>query len=135
MCMVKRLTLLTMISLFTSCFFIFTAIFEVGSLFSSIDTIINNWFVILVFKYYDNLYNCIVGKCCNVSDNCLSCFSLNICCPIKLHVNDTNQETSEMSQTGDLKHFHKQSNQYELAETTEISAHMEGSRLEMCEGA
>eukprot|EP01084_Bolivina_argentea_P227954 385082_1 len=99
------------------------SIFEVSTIWGSIDCCINNWCIILMFKCEDKMFRilCCNGEGVNISDNCLSCCSLNICCPIDLQQSvgkcaNPVSEQDETTPTGMTI-----STEYEMIKTNEFS--------------
>eukprot|EP01084_Bolivina_argentea_P227952 385080_1 len=122
--LMKRFTVLSIISFMTTfVILMLLSIFEVSTIWGSIDCCINNWCIILMFKCEDKMFRilCCNGEGVNISDNCLSCCSLNICCPIDLQQSvgkcaNPVSEQDETTPTGMTI-----STEYEMIKTNEFS--------------
>eukprot|EP01084_Bolivina_argentea_P237920 399745_1 len=87
----NKFTLLAIIAICTTLTsLILSAVFELSSLWISIDTMINTWCVLLLFSPYKKLYVSICKTCqnCCITDRCLSLYGCNCgCCKIETPLN------------------------------------------------
>ena len=105
----NKFTLLTVLSIFTTLFsLILSAIFEVASLWISMDTMVNCWCLLLIFGPHKKLYVSLCGNIqkVTISVKCLSYYSCHCCCckikPSKWNERDiksTTKSTADLSVT------------------------------------
>ena len=88
---IRKSTLLSWIALFTTSFsLIVMSILGITATWIMLDTMVNCWCIILMFREYKLLYIKICGKLESyISIYCLSCYSCNYCCSIEKDENQT----------------------------------------------
>ena len=104
----NKFTLLTVSSIFTTLFsLLLSAIFEIPSLWISLDTMVNCWCLLLIFGPHKKLYVFLCGNIqkVTISVKCLSYYSRHCCCckikPYKWETKDIKctASTAELSCT------------------------------------
>eukprot|EP01083_Nonionella_stella_P074499 202120_1 len=76
--LLRKVTLLALIVIFTTLsMYVFIAFFELYALWLSIDAMINQWCIVLMYRAHDKLYLCLCNKpeSALISMRCLQCYS------------------------------------------------------------
>eukprot|EP01084_Bolivina_argentea_P018314 34086_1 len=79
----RKITILNIVAVISTLFTMLFCCFIFPTLWISIDTIIECWSILLMFKWYNNIYLFCCGKISNkLSDECLSCCSCHCFCSV-----------------------------------------------------
>jgi len=116
-----KITVLTTFSIFsTFSVYVLVFVFELGSFWTLLDSMLNCWCAVLLFAEHQKLYTLMCGKvqtCC-FKTNCLSCCSCHCCCRIQataitIHDKDQNNKSEQNENESE-------ENQNEAQEKTDV---------------
>eukprot|EP01084_Bolivina_argentea_P023132 43095_1 len=84
--LLRKSSILSMIVLFTTCFsLILMSLFGGTGMFACLDSMVNIWCIMLIWKVHRNMFNlCCGGLLPCITVRCLGCFSCNLCFPIEV---------------------------------------------------